>query len=353
MKTMSRGVVVTFMLFSVLSVSAQVVGNLDYFEGDVQISRGDRVFDAWDFGFGESLSQGEVVETGANGNAEFSFVDRVGASVIIRSNTAYTVSLRDGDAGGETEARVDLLFGRVRVVTDGLRENRSLNVRSGAVVAGVRGTEFDVMTSPDGAVLVGTRSGVVATRTERGEQLVRPGTVVEVLSSGVMSSVSIPVERMDDYFDIWLDLRTQAFSANPVLFIQPYLERFDRLYGSFVSSANRLLPFRERLEEAAFRPDLQASDAVNLRTQTATAVVGARGSLAQFEETYFTLAQLVGLMSDSDKAALSASHRRLLDRFQRERNNALRAVADTRYILGLYDMMDFDILPGGTRRQGL
>ena len=92
---------------------------------------------------------------------------------------------------------------------------------------------------------------------------------------------------------------------------------------------------------------------MSLRTQTATAVVGSRGNLAQFEETYFTLVQLVGLMSDSDKAALHANHRRLLDRFQRERNNALRAVSETRYILGLYDMMDFDVLPGGSTRQGM
>lgn len=354
MKVVSRCVAISLMLFVGGKVTAQVVGNLDYFDGEVRISRGTQVFDAWDFGFGEPLSEGEVVETGATGTAEFTFVERVGASMVIQANSAYTVSLRDsGTSGGETEAGVDLLFGRVRVVADGLRENRSLSIRSGAVVAGVRGTEFDVMTAPDGAVIVGTRSGRVVTQTDRGEQIAEPGTVVEVLSSGVMSSVSIPVERMDDYFDIWLDLRTQAFSANPVLFVQPYLERFDRQYPSFVSAADRLLPFRQRLEEAVFRPELRASDAVSLRTQAATAVVGTRSSLGQFEETYFTLVQLVGLMSDDDKAALSMTYRRLLDRFQTRRNNALQSVAAARYVLGLYDMMEFDVLPGGSSRGGL
>ncbi len=354
MKFLARGVVAAFVMFCALPAFSQAVGSLDFFDGEVQISRANQVIDAWTLGFGEALFEGEVVETGPTGSAEFTFAEAVGATMVIRSNTAYTVTVRNGSAAGsETEAGVDLLFGRVRVVTDGLRTNRSLNVRSGAVVAGVRGTEFDVMTSPDGAVLVGTRSGVVSTSTPRGEQRVEPGTVVEVLSSGVMSSVSIPVERMDDYFDIWLELRTQAFSANPVLFVQPYLERFDRLYNSFVSSAQRLAPFQERLEQAAFRSDLSASDAVNLRTQAATVVIGSRGSLAQFEETYFTLVQLVGLMSDSDKSALPQNYRRLLDRFQRERNNALQAVAQTRYILGLYDMVDFDVLPGGSTRQGL
>ncbi|MFP4509517.1 MAG: FecR domain-containing protein, partial [Spirochaetaceae bacterium] len=301
MKMVSRCVAMVLMLHVAVSLSAQVVGNLDYFDGEVRISRGNQVFDAWDLGFGEPLSEGEVVETGATGTADFVFVDSVGASMLIQANSAYTVSLRDnGAGGGETEAGVDLLFGRVRVVADGLRENRSLNVRSGAVVAGVRGTEFDVMTAPDGAVIVGTRSGSVATRTDRGEQVAEPGTVVEVLSSGVMSSVNVPVERMDDYFEVWLDLRTQAFSSNPVLFVQPYLERFDRQYPTLETAAEGLLPFRERLEESVFRPELRASDAVNLRTQAAVSVLSTRSSLGQFEETYFTLVQLVGLMSDAD-----------------------------------------------------
>ncbi|MFW6234953.1 MAG: hypothetical protein ACOC4I_06240, partial [Spirochaetota bacterium] len=69
MKMVSRCVAMVLMLHVAVSLSAQVVGNLDYFDGEVRISRGNQVFDAWDLGFGEPMSEGYVVETGATGTA--------------------------------------------------------------------------------------------------------------------------------------------------------------------------------------------------------------------------------------------------------------------------------------------
>lgn len=339
-----RHTVLPFLLLTVFCrmLPAQAVATLDYHEGMVTLIQTERVAHEHELSFGEPMHDGDILETGHSGYAELSFGGGRLAVIRVHHNTAYAVSAPP--AAGGAAPGIELFVGKVRVILDRGAAGRSFQLRSQSVVLGVRGTEFDVMTSPDGALLLGVRSGSVDAQSARAERLASAGEVLEILPSGAMEALVVPVDRMDAYFEIWLQLRSEAFSANPSFFLHSYAQRFPAAQRRFFSDAERLAGFGERLQ-AALAAELSAAETVSLRAEAGAAAVSARGSIVAFEQEFHAIIELLRVLPQGFERSLARELQGFIESFNRERIGSWRRIAQTRYILSLYDRLQVRV-PG-------
>jgi len=87
--------------------------------------------------FGMSIERGDILQTGPGTYLEIS-IHPVSASVQIAENTSFRC---DADESG-MNSKGDLYYGRVRAKVGRLSGSSSYRIRSPALVAGVRGTDF-------------------------------------------------------------------------------------------------------------------------------------------------------------------------------------------------------------------
>lgn len=338
-----KRVLIAFGLALGLLAGAQaqnLAGTMDYFEGQVELVRESEVLDASIMSFGESVYSGESVRTGANGRAELSLRRSAGATVTVQGNTAYT--LPEPAAGEEPKTAVRLLFGKVALAVDRAAGGEPVEVRSGTAVFGVRGTELDVMTSPDGALLMGVREGQVSTRADRGTTVAAAGQAVEVLPSGSLSTIDVPEGRMSDFFQAWHNLRTEAFRRDPVFFTQNYLNRYREERTRFRDAASDLMSEADTIRRMG-ADDTGRAQRMQLRGAVAPKVVAARSALALYEESFFALADLLNLLGPADLSGLSESHRAATREFRANQPAALQQLTQVRRLLRLYDSFELSV----------
>lgn len=163
------------LLFVPLSLHGQ--GRISYVLGEVDLLRGGRAMLA---DIGQELSAGDRVRTGSDGTAIIEL--RNGTQLKLRENTLLDLDQLEG--GVEVELQQGSLFSRVeRVVGRGYR------VRTGPVVAGVRGTEFFVAygrtvdEAPDVWLCVNDGAVEVAVEGSDESVVVNEGEGINVLAS--------------------------------------------------------------------------------------------------------------------------------------------------------------------------
>jgi len=119
---------------------AQEVGQITYVQGIASAQRpgGEARF----LGQGDSVMQGEVINTSERGYAVLALKD--GSKITVRSNTAFAVAALNDQPGNETLA-LNLLRGGLRVFTGLISKARprSTNLTTPTATVGIRGTEFD------------------------------------------------------------------------------------------------------------------------------------------------------------------------------------------------------------------
>lgn len=87
--------------------------------------------------FGLAIERGDILQTGPDTHLEIS-IQPISASVQIAENTSFRC---DADESG-MNSRGELYYGRVRAKVSKLTGSSSYRIRSPALVAGVRGTDF-------------------------------------------------------------------------------------------------------------------------------------------------------------------------------------------------------------------
>lgn len=343
---MRRALIFTLTLFTVCGLLfGEPIGRLEYVDGAVTLVRADRLVHHTAPAFGEPVHNGDIVETGPTGTAEVSFAGAGGITVRVGANTVYAVSLPGGS--GDSPGGIEVFAGKVRVTVEAAGGRRRFEVRTPTVTMGVRGTQFDVMTAADGAVLLGVRSGLVDATSTTSEVNAGSGEVVEVLPSGAMGTVRVPIEQMDEYFDIWFDLRNEAFAANPGVILDSYARRLPQAKRRFFSDAERLGAHRGELEET-IAAEASARETAKVRARVAPAAVAARGSLTAFERDFSVVLDLLRALPPAAAEAFPPALAEFISSVNRERVETWGRIAETRYILSLYDRLQLSV-PGTGR----
>lgn len=227
-------------LMSWVSLGANSVGTITYFEGDLSIRRNGAVIPAARIDFGFAVEDLDVIVTGRGSNAEITLDARTGVSAVLKVNPATRFTLNLSALRTEQTATVDLASGSIGLKVARLSGASGLNVRTGNAVMGVRGTEFRVVTAVNEDVLVTTTEGSVEVTDSRGRsQFSRPGTIVEALVSGLQSR-AVTAAALQAFETQWGGERVQAFKADLPRAIRDFGGRYEQHYAQFQRAFQRL-----------------------------------------------------------------------------------------------------------------
>lgn len=271
-------------------LDAQEIGRIAYLEGDVELLRDGESRDTFSIDIGEPLMALDVIQTGFDGYVEVELDVPSAAVIRVRENTAYYAE--PVDSGGNPGVRVRLLTGRIEMNVTQLTRGSSLSVETQTAVLGVRGTEFDVITSPDDAVLFGIREGQVEIEGGGARAQVQAGTVVEVQPDRRPQAGSVPVEQLEQFYANWTEIRLQAFRSGAPTFIRAYARRYLDTRETFESAYRQLVVFRPRLEEAEQDGGGSLGGDMRLRSEISPAIIRMRSIFPLFEMTVYRLREL-------------------------------------------------------------
>lgn len=234
------------MIFLLSTVYSQQ-SKFDYVEGEVTIKRISGDF--FEAEIDDVLNVGDSVITGSDGYAELSLESS--SSITIDKDTVFLFSKKEKK--GEKKSIFMVVLGKIKFKFDRLLHEP--DIETPASVAGIRGTEFTVVSALDGSALYVVDEGSVAVESE--------GTLVVLnMEEGVEIPIGdVPGEKFDfniDPIDFsgWLDEGNRKFDENPAETLASitgklisFADEADRYYGQWEKSFEELTELRTRMVE--------------------------------------------------------------------------------------------------------
>jgi hypothetical protein len=210
------------------------IGEAVYLEGEISITRNGAALDSSSVVIGAPIDNFDFVETGDDGNAQVKITTTRAASstITVSPDTQFTFEL--SALQGRQASAINLIGGSLSLKVAKLGDAQDLEVETGTIVLGVRGTEFDVSTSDAGDVLVTCSEGAVACRTANGvEYRAVPGAVVENQVGGAFWTIPVSASNLASYRRTWVEQRRATIRANAFGLIQANATRYQQLRASY------------------------------------------------------------------------------------------------------------------------
>jgi hypothetical protein len=190
-------------------------GKITYILGTCRIKGGDG--DYSDAVVGRAVKNGDTVQTRADSETEITLTD--GNIISLTGDSEITI---DGwQLQEERKTNIGLLFGSVKLAIGRFKKGKDeITVNTATVLAGVRGTEFDVSVREDGEVLVNVERGAVETEYD-GD--------THTITKGNASTFSIERKRRDFTGMVdraaWRREAIERIKENPEVFLKRLLTR--------------------------------------------------------------------------------------------------------------------------------
>lgn len=220
---MKRTVITVVLMVAVMagSLSAQVIGMIDYIEGSVELTRNGRPVPRVDIG--SPVENLDVLKTSADGIASISFDRTTGITGTVRVVPSSTAVLRLEQLSGRPSNQVEVMAGSVNMKVHRLAgSSAGIQVKTPSAVLGVRGTEF-VVISFNGSALVACKEGEVftsSTQNSRSGVSSVPGTMVQVFESGALDTGRFPdgdfYANWENIQSRWKNLKVDIFVEDPM-----------------------------------------------------------------------------------------------------------------------------------------
>ncbi len=339
------------MFFFPTTIRAQEIGRIAYLEGEVEIVRDGSIRSGFDVAIGEPLREFDLIQTGSEGFVEIELDLPAGSVVRILENSAYYLEVATDNGGNET-ARLKLLTGTLEVAVNNVSRRSRLDVETRNAVFGVRGTEFDVLTTPDESVLLGVREGNVAAASQDSSLVVSAGSAAQRTEGGALREERVPNGDFEGYYDRWTAQRLEVFRAGASVFVQAYVRRYLESVDAFRAAHRELQAFRSRLENAAEQGGASLGSDMLLRQEISPAIIRMRSILPLFENTVYRLRELdrfhaqgIGVTTIDGETS-----RTFFEGFAMQEGDLLRNLGEVRYLFRLYGQIEersFGGLPGG------
>ncbi len=185
---------------------------------------------------GDALYVGDSVITGEDGTAE---LDQQNTGIIkISPDTVFSV--REIERNGEKRTVLSTAIGKVRFAFDRATGNEPLLASPGAV-AGVRGTEVELLAGADGSTLIVVETGAVEVES-RGETVSLAAEEGVEVAPGRPPGEKFTVLRGQLDFSAWSAEKTAAIDADPLAALENAAEGLEAL----MSEIEALVPMYER-----------------------------------------------------------------------------------------------------------
>ena len=269
------------------------VAEIVYLEGIVDIHRDGEIIELFDSDLGMEIFNQDLIETGSDGllEVEMTSYQNSGTKVIVSENTAFYFDVTGGSR--QTKATLPMLSGSLAFKVQKLAGSEELNVQSGTAVMGVRGTEFEVVSAPEGSVLVVCVEGRVACEDEnRGGQYAQAGRVVEKRSGETLRRVDVDPGDERLYRDFWVGQREQVFKRGAATFIKAYAQQYLNTQPQFAEAYQKVISHRETL--LRYGQDSDGAGGVNpdlmmIYNNVSRDLIPARGIFVLFEQVFYSV----------------------------------------------------------------
>ncbi len=334
-------IVSLFLAAGVCLFAEPVSGTVSYIEGTVDVFRDGKLLD-WelvDTGF--TVEEYDLIETGDNGVIELAITmpSGTGAHITIQPDTSFHFELDKKS----TVNRVNftMLSGAMAYKVQKLAGNDALNVQTASAAMGVRGTEFQVVYSPEGGILVLCSEGKVAVSDKDGAgRYSEPGRVVEKVPEKEITAFAVDPADLSMYRSYWISARDKVFKAGADTFIKGFARQylmlgpeFDKAYGALEAVKPLLEKYGGSAGSVSMGTLLQA------KGQVSPAVVKMRSILPMYEMDYYRLKVLEkyhdqGLGHGMIRKNLTSGQFFL--NFKEKKAFMERELAEVRYMFKLY-----------------
>ncbi|HUV07489.1 MAG TPA: FecR family protein [Spirochaetia bacterium] len=219
------------------------VGEIVYVNGRLEISRNGEILEDTELEIGFPIENYDIIRTGADGEliVRLSAPGVPQSEIHIAANTTFVIELNR--IKGKDNTTLGLLTGSLELKVRKFAGNQDFSVRTESATMGVRGTEFQVQTSPASDLLVTCEEGEVVCYEEEGgtEVLAEPGAAVEKQSDEALKSIPVSVSDLRNFRANWIAERIAAFKPNALRVVRFYAVRYNDLYARFNTEYEALM----------------------------------------------------------------------------------------------------------------
>ena len=318
------------------------VGEITYFEGDVEIMRDGDFLSEWEVDIGTKIQNLDQIGTSSNSHVTVTLIEPQ-VDIQISENTTFIVERSRIESRNQTT--VGLMAGSIAFNVKKLSGNQEFFVKTESVALGVRGTRFNIGTSPGGDILVSCDEGSVVCYDPVEDQAIyaEPGTVVEKKADELFRAVPVAVSSLEAFKEEWIAERVSAFKANALKVIRNYAVRYNLLFKSFNEEYESLMTKMQILEKW-FREDTEGItggriEMMQEKKEIINHLFRIRGVLFIFERVYFRLWELYGYFQEGfgrgeiePGISTAAFYRSFLE----QRVDLLKKIGRVRFIIKLY-----------------
>ncbi len=333
--------VVVFLIVGSLAAKS-VTGSIVYIEGYVDLYRDGELLE-WeliDIGFG--IEEFDLIETGPDGLVEIEVKLPSGSktSISVKPDTAFYFEMEE--KSGRNQTSFQMLSGSISFKVQKLAGNDSMSVKTESAVMGVRGTKFEIVSSPEGGILVLCDEGSVSCKDIQGrEQYSKPGSVVEKVPDKRISSYAVNESDLALYRNYWLSARDKVFRSGADVFIQGYAKQFLLFEPRFTTVFSELMEVKTTLERYGKDPSAgNPGTLFKAKAEVSPAVVKMRSVLPIFEMVFYRLKELEKYHAEGLGIGLiekDLSSVQFFNDFSVRKNHISRQMAEVRYLFKLYN----------------
>lgn len=335
-------VFIIIFLFAGSLYAKSVTGTISYIDGYVDLYRDGELLD-WelvDIGF--NVEEFDLIETGDDGLVEIDLKLPSGSRTSLAVKPGTTFYFEMEEKSGRNKTSFQMLGGSISFKVQKLTDNDTLDIHTESAVMGVRGTEFEIVTSPEGGILVLCNEGAVSCKDDQGrERFSKPGSVVDKVPDKQISAYSVSTEDLSLYRSYWVSTRDEVFRSGAGVFIGSYAKQYLLFQPKFSVAFSDLMEVKTSLVRYG-NETFSGSPGIlfQAKAEVSPAIVKMRSLMPIFEMVFYRLKELesyhseglgVGLITD-DLSSLQ-----FFNIFGAEKNNISRQLAEVRYLFKLYN----------------
>lgn len=333
-----------------------VVGEISYLAGRVEIVRDGETLAASLVREGLDLENFDLLKTGSDGEVEVRVTSPSAPPTTVRVAPRTQLSLEIGKVGARQQTTLDLVAGSVSVKCAKLTGSQSVKVLTESTALGVRGTGFTVSAPASGDLLVTCDEGEVELTGDDGSTLtVAAGEAAERPRGGMLARLALAGRALAQARDAWLQERAAAWQRDPLAFLRwnallydAQLRRFNWQFAEVWRSRKDV--FNAWREEDRAGIVGKAIAALRERLQLARDVRELRAALFRLERAYVRLLELKEYCEErgiSGCIGFLRSTRTLFARLERERGRIELRRALVRWIARRYALRNDGRVPLG------
>lgn len=332
----------------VLAASAPAVapfGAIDYVEGSVTLTRAGKTLS--DPNFGDAIRPDDFVKTGADGTLIIAMDKTTGMRGTITVKPKSAVYIRLDPKAGSQKTTLELMAGQIASKVTKLAGTPSMSVQTAVATAGVRGTEYGVLTSVNGSISVFCLEGAVFVEDETGKVDVPAGRAAERKAGQRLKVLPVAISSGEDFARRWFADEIEVFKGGAVKFLDDYAARYDDLKKRFDAAFE---PIQRSAALKKWMDEDRAGVAVNPRSATTLRekkevdgpILEARKVLFMFERIYYRLDEIDAIVRGTSlereliRPGLTVGE--FLRRVRDERDALGKRVALYRYAEKLYSL---------------